>query len=195
MCGRYTTCTEEEILEIKNIIKDISIKLSEEDKKYLGKEVSPTIMAPVIDNKKELKLIKWGFEKWDQKGVIFNARSDKLETSQFYLYNYKNGRCLIPLTNYYEWEKVGLKKEKYEIKPDKVLFMAGLIKKEKDGSDSYTIITKDANDDIKFIHPRMPIFVSNEKAENWLNGNLSIKELEKDFQVMNYHKSNQEVKN
>ena len=76
MCGRFTIFTEDELEEIREIIQDVSVLLSKEDMTVLGKDAYPSSKIPVITKEKHLKLMQWGFEKWDDdKKVIFNARA------------------------------------------------------------------------------------------------------------------------
>lgn len=175
MCGRYTTNTEEELIEIRDILNDIAIRITNDERELLNKEVTPGSKAPIITKEKELKILKWGFVKWDNKGVIFNARSETVEESNYFNKYLKNGRCVVPASNYFEWERKEKAKIKYEIcESDKdIIYFAGIIKKEVDGSESYTILTKKANEDIEFIHERMPLLLKPEEIEKWLDGELS----------------------
>lgn len=179
MCGRYKTNTEQEIIEIRDILKEISIKLTSEDIKYLDKETTPGSKAPVITNKHELKIIDWGFTKWDNKGLIFNAKSETVKTSNYFKQDFEYGKCIIPASSYFEWQKLDEKtKQKYEfkLKENKILFIAGFTKIESDGKETYTIITKSAQKNISFIHDRMPLLLTKEEAINWLN-NTSIEDI------------------
>ncbi|MDD3171018.1 MAG: SOS response-associated peptidase family protein [Bacilli bacterium] len=191
MCGRYTTNTEEEIIEIREIVKDISIKISQEQMDLLGREVYPTCLAPVITNNKELKILKWGFEKWDGKGVIFNARSEGMEESKYFSYSLKNNRCLVPAKFYFEWERINNKPhDKYQIgvSLNEVIFMAGIIKKNSHGEDEYSIITKTADENINFIHNRMPVIIDESYVEDWLDGNISLNNLQDRSVAVSYEK-------
>ncbi len=173
MCGRYKANTEEEVLEIKEILHEISIRINEEEKKYFGKDVYPLNLAPIIDKNKNYRICKWGFTKWDGSQIIFNARSESVNTSAFFKEHFKSNRCLVPAKCYYEWEKKANSKFKYAIHDDKIMFLAGIIKEEKDG-DVYTILTKDADPNIKFIHERMPLIIAYDKANEYLEGKYDI---------------------
>ena len=82
MCGRYTPLTEDEIVEVRSIIRDIAIRLAKdefESYEVTNIEIAPTNLAPVItSNGKELAFEHacFGFEKWGGKGVIINARAE-----------------------------------------------------------------------------------------------------------------------
>ncbi len=197
MCGRYTTNTEDEILEIRDIVEDIKIKISQEELQFLGKEVFPSCMAPVITKSKELCILKWGFKKWDGKGLIFNARSEGLEQSKYFGPHIKENRCLVPAKFYFEWEKEeGKVIDKYQIKDaDKdIILMAGMIKKNEEGQEEYTIITKAAEEKLNFIHDRMPVIVDYKKAISWLDGTINVEEIIKNTITMDYQVSEKKVR-
>lgn len=188
MCGRYTTNTEDELIEIRDILNDIAIKITNEEGIYLNKEVTPGSLAPVITKEKELKILKWGFIKWDNKGLIFNARSESIMSSKYFSPYIKNNRCVIPASNYFEWEHVDKVKKKYEIHDvnKNVIFFAGIIKIEDDSTESYTILTKEANENIEFIHNRMPVILEASEVDDWLNGLLQPNEIKSNLIDLDY---------
>ncbi len=189
MCGRYTTNTEDEILEIRDIVEDIKIKISQEEYQFLGKEVYPSCLAPVITKSKELRILKWGFKKWDNKGLVFNARSEGIENSKYFSPYVKENRCLIPAKSYFEWEKeAGKVIDKYQIKDanSDMILMAGLVKKNEEGQEEYTIITKAAEEELSFIHDRMPVIVDYDKAMSWLDGRINVDDIIKNTIIMEY---------
>lgn len=178
MCGRYTVNTEDEIIEMREIIKEISLRLSFENAAeytFFGGEAYPSCIAPVITPNDGIKLLKWGFEKWDGKGVIFNARSETLMTSRLFSPHLAKGRCIIPAGAYFEWQRVnGKPTDKFRIgSPDRgPIFMAGLLKQRPDKQTEYVVITRPAAENIRFIHDRMPLIFGKEQVADWLTGSF-----------------------
>jgi len=182
MCGRYSVLTESEIVEIREIIQDLSLRLAHDDfTEYVkkGDEVSPTNHAPVIIGQGHgivsFQDLRWGFKKWDGKGSpIINARVETLATKNMFAPLLKAGRCVIPTGEYYEWKTTGRDKVKHFIKDREgnLLFMAGLYRETEDGRE-FVIITKDAQADIGEIHDRMPVILRTDQIEDWLSGKLS----------------------
>ena len=130
MCGRYVSNDEEEMLQIIRTNKLLYDELLLDNIQY-NKEVFPSQNAPIITQERKLITSKWGFEKWDGKGIIINARSETLATSRFFSPHLNNGRCIIPAKAYFEWLKVEKGKSvKYQFKPKEMdyLYIAGLIK-------------------------------------------------------------------
>ena len=175
MCGRYAINTEDEIIEIREILKEISKRITEDKfKNYdkFGSDAYPGVTAPIITPDNKLTKGIWGFEKWDGKGIIFNARSEGLIASRFFSKHISDGRCIVPAKSYYEWYKSDIdKKIKYSIydSANKPLYMAGLMKNDSAGNISYVVITKAANDNIKFIHDRMPLLLTENEAVSWIS--------------------------
>ncbi|MCL2638893.1 MAG: SOS response-associated peptidase [Oscillospiraceae bacterium] len=175
MCGRYIANSEDEIMEIREILKQISIRLVETGGQCPPlQEIFPTHEVMLITAAFELVRGKFGLEKWDKKGVIINARSENYENN--YFRQFAKNRCLIPAHGYFEWQKNEDKtKIKYAIKSREKhgIFMAGIYNK----NNEFAVITKPAELEISAIHPRMPLIIPSAQAEAWLNGQARVMEL------------------
>ena len=189
MCGRYSCLTEEEIIQIRSIIQDISLQLVRDD---IGEhythtvDIRPTNKAPVITKDDEgiaFENAKFGFKKWDGKGVIINARAETIQTKSMFSRLLTIGRCVVPANEYYEWQdksddsakkRKKSKKVKHFVKDKEgnLLFFAGLYQEGDDGRE-FVIITKDAVGEVVNIHDRMPVILRTDQIELWLNGTLT----------------------
>lgn len=170
MCGRYQSNNEDEMLEIIRINSLLYDELMLNEMKY-DKEIYPSNVVPIITQDRKLVLSKWGFDKWDGKGIIINARSETLASSRFFSPHLKEGRCIIPAKGYFEWLKQANGPSiKYMFNSTELnyMYLAGLVKRINDKESTFTIITKEANPDINFIHDRMPLIFDQEKMEKWL---------------------------
>jgi putative SOS response-associated peptidase YedK len=193
MCGRYYI--DIDMKEIKRIIEEAEKNIYDESR--IG-EIFPSNIAPIyIQDEQAMKpiLAKWGFPKWDNKGLIINARAETLEEKFLFKNLLKTNRCTVPASAYFEWKEKGSgskSKDKYIIKrPDKLMYFAGLydiVPKQKQEQLSlfdtsefdiyYTIITKKADTSVSHIHDRMPIIFEQNEIDDWLNGK-SINEIVK----------------
>lgn len=191
MCGRYSALTEDEIIEIREILKKLSLHIVRDEFLEYNEEngeICPTDFAPVIvKNEKGIyfEKLKWGFKKWDDSGVIINARCETIKIRSTFSNLIKSSRCIVPTTGFFEWEKLKKGKKKHFIKDkkDNILFMAGLYRDTTDGRE-FVIITKKAFNEMENIHDRMPVILKEEQIEAWLSGKLSAEDLEKlDFDV------------
>jgi putative SOS response-associated peptidase YedK len=99
MCGRYEAGQKQKIAEAFHV----SVML---DDIYFGAglECAPGSVQPVIymkDGERQIGEMWWGFKLPDR--LVFNARSDKLTTSDFW--NAKIGnRCIVPASSMLEWQ-------------------------------------------------------------------------------------------
>ncbi len=181
MCGRYYIDIDND--ELKRILHEAQKNIYENYKKG---EIFPTNIAPIYiedNNKMKPILAKWGFPKWDGKGVIINARAESINEKQMFKNLVSSNRCIVPASYYFEWKKEEHGKDKYKINnPNSNVYMAGLynVVTNKDNKQLsmfesnmdifYTIITRNANDSVSHIHNRMPLIFNRDEMQEWLTG-------------------------
>lgn len=176
MCGRFYVDKEIPVEELKHIIDEVNRKLQskpeyEQLKMPLG-EIFPTNIVPVIaPNKEHIATpypMQWGFSKFDGKGQIINARSESALEKPMFRKPMLERRCLIPATNYFEWEKQGTKKIKHALRDpiSQIIYMAGIYRYEADKPlPVFVILTRDAVPGIRYIHDRMPVILPKDACE------------------------------
>jgi len=178
MCGRFYTDFDDE--QYREMLALLYLK-SERDAGLLmlkNGEVFPTDTVAALDAAGP-RAMRWGFARFDGKGKVINARSETaLEKNMFRAPMMTNpgllqtGRCLIPASGYFEWETREKQKIKYKLRPAKEGFFtfAGLYRSEV-GQDTpvFVILTAPASGGISFIHDRMPLILTPEQREAWLN--------------------------
>lgn len=104
-----------------------------------------------------------------------NARAESLPDKPLFRGLLGSNRCIVPANGFYEWKKTGAGKEPYFIHlNDKALFgFAGLYDSWQDSAGrtrmTYTIITTEANDLVRPVHPRMPVVLRREHERRWLS--------------------------
>ena len=191
MCGRYYIDIDNN--EFKKIIDEAQKNIYEN---YRIGEIFPTNIAPIYiedENKMKPILAKWGFPKWDGKGVIINARAESIADKQMFKKLLSSKRCIVPASYYFEWKKEDQRRDKYKINnPNSNIYMAGLFdiitnKENKQLSlfESnmdifFTIITRNANESISHIHDRMPLIFNKDEMQDWINGQNINKLIESD---------------
>ncbi len=166
MCGRYNFIIEqsEEIQEIQE-----QLNASFQGKKARLGEIFPTDPVPILvgaGGRISPVLGTWGFPRFDQKGVIINARAETAFEKKIFRDSLLNRRCIIPSTGFYEWDD---KKKKYLLRMEgtNALYMAGLYMNY--GNElRYVILTTDANESVKEIHNRMPLVIPKEEITAWI---------------------------
>ncbi len=180
MCGRYYFDIDDK--ELKEITNAAQKNLSDE---FKTGEIFPsdkTLVITMQENKANPIIAKWGFPKWNDKGVIINARAETLSEKVMFKNLVKYNRCIVPASGFYEWDKSAHKNKYYFKNPDSVLYMAGLYNAYNSKSEqislfdtnkeqlSYVIITKNANEYMSGIHERMPLIFTKSEVERWLKG-------------------------
>lgn len=170
MCGRYTLFDDQDNFEIMNILNELNRKYPDNNMKT--GEIFPTNTAPVLLNNNHMlapELSAWGFPGFQGKGVIINARSETAADKKTFRDSLLFRRCIIPTTGFYEWTQ-DKKKEKYLFTlPDSpVLYLAGFYNVFK-GERRFVILTTESNSSVSDIHNRMPVIISPDVKEKWVN--------------------------
>lgn len=151
-------------------------------------EIFPTDFQPIITEEggRRIQMAKWGFTPHYAKRPLINARGETVHEKPTFRRSFLSGRCLVPATAFFEWEEKDGKKIKRKISVEDVSIfsMAGLfedfIDKEGKKFRAYTILTTDANPKMAKIHDRMPVIVSPEDEEKWLDPNqIDVENLKK----------------
>ena len=176
MCGRfYLDVQPDELLD------------------HFGLEVMPALkpryniapsqaVAAILEGAggRELRMLRWGLIPfWAKDEKIgyrtINARAETVDSKPAYRAAFRNRRCLIPATGFYEWQTGPNGKQPYCIHPrQRDLFaFAGLYEHWQDGSgktvDSCTILVTQANPAIAAVHDRMPVILAPENYSVWLD--------------------------
>jgi len=178
MCGRYQLDDD-----MKAIIERYDIdSIFQDSEKKIG-EIFPSNNTPVIVNEegnKTLKVMKWGTRFSFLNHDIINARMESLFVKKLYNSGIISGRCLVPANYFYEWEKTdaGKVKRKIFLPDQKIISFAGMIKRSHDSKtgekvDSFSIITRQASDEVLKIHDRMPAILQAGDETLWLGNALT----------------------
>ncbi|TJX15211.1 SOS response-associated peptidase [Tissierella creatinini] len=171
MCGRYAL--EADIDELIERYKAIVI-----DSNFYGSsEIFPTDKVPIVRqaDKVQIENLKWGFMPSFAKKPLINARAETVDIKTTFKDSFFNRRCIIPATNFFEWEKVDDKKVKrtINIREEKIFSIAGLYSgfydKEGKGFEAFVILTTQANESIANIHNRMPVIIPKDEEYIWLD--------------------------
>ena len=84
---------------------------------------------------------------------------------------FKNSRCLVPITGWYEWkEEEGIKQPYYfSSNSSETLIAAGLYWNRSSGDIESSIITREAVGDLQTVHNRSPLLLNKEKRDLWIS--------------------------
>ena len=100
MCGRFHfNGNDKDIQRILDYLPE-----SEKNVQIKFGDIYPTYYLPIITQEKYPVLSKWGFKRFDGKGVLINARAETVTDKQTFRKSFFDRRCLIPASGFYEWE-------------------------------------------------------------------------------------------
>lgn len=175
MCGRF----------VINIPLSVFIKffgISEVGDVQPRFNVAPTQSVPVIreasDGSRRLSAMRWGLvPAWAKEfgdGLI-NARAETVNEKPSFRQAFRQRRCIIPASGFYEWQKHNGKKIPHYVKMsgDVPMPFAGLWEswRSPEGQvlESCAILTTAANPAIAPIHDRMPVILHPDEFSLWLD--------------------------
>lgn len=186
MCGRYSLSSER-LVELKLLFKAESLLTLE--RRY---NIAPSQLAPIVrvaEGQREMILARWGLiPSWAKDAKVgfanINARAESVATKPAFRGAYKARRCIVPATGFYEWQGVAGQKRKqpHHIRSPQtdVLAMAGLWERwqhEGEVIDSFAIVTTESSGARAAIHDRMPVMLSPEGTETWLDPHATPEQL------------------
>lgn len=152
--------------------------------------IKPTQDIYIIKNE-AIKIASWGLiAPWSKnlndalrsQSQAINARSESVHEKPTFRNAFRQRRCLIPASGYYEWAtELGRYKTKQPVfisrDDEKLLAFAGIfdrwISPEGEIRDSVSIITRDAIGDLAKVHNRMPLFLPRDRWDAWMNPELT----------------------
>lgn len=189
MCGRFVSARKrQELLAEFAVERDLAPADKPADYNVAPTKRIYTVMDRAEEGDKkarELRVVRWGLvPSWakDPSGGsrMINARAETVATKPAFRSAFKRRRCIIPADGYYEWLP-GTPKRPFYIHPTDggILAFAGIYELWRDKSlpdDAEpawlwtgSIITTDATDDLGQIHDRMPMLVTADRWEEWLD--------------------------
>jgi putative SOS response-associated peptidase YedK len=175
MCGRFT---QADIEKLDRALYKLFDAWSFEPR-Y---NIAPTQHAAVIREGKRgrtIEPLRWGLiPSWANDPKIamrtINARAESVADKPAFKDSFRRRRCVIPASGFYEWKKLGSKKQPYFIHPPSGHFaFAGLwdqwFSHTEGPLETFTIITTDANEALADLHDRMPVILGPGDIDSWLD--------------------------
>jgi putative SOS response-associated peptidase YedK len=140
--------------------------------------------------------MRWGlvpsYETVPDHWKMFNARSETLSTSPVFSKHLGTMRCAAPLDGFFEWtddkcKSVKSKQPYYVSRSDgQPLWMAGLFASPRSaktgsgsadpcasGDESFTLITREVDPELAWLHDRMPVILDSQGLQAWLDPKAS----------------------
>lgn len=187
MCGRFNVTTD----PLAQFLMDwVGMPHPGPDNLNLAPTESVHVLR--VNNKGEPQLVPmrwWLTPFWAKelstKYSMFNAKSETAAKSPAFKEPYRKRRCVVPISGFYEWCRENNQKAPYYISAEghNAMLLAGLWDKWRspesgDELYSFTILTTDAHDLMRFMHHRQPVMLSLDEAKLWLDTTVVTAELE-----------------
>ena len=177
MCSRFTLTSKPSLVAKRFGLQEIP----DFPARYI---IAPTQPVAIIrtgyNKKREFALVRWGLiPDWVKDPGAFttliNARAETVLEKPSFRNAMKYRRCLFPVNGFYEWKGSRGHRQPYYIseQDDNPIGLAGIwehwMGAEGSELESAAIITTIPNSDIARIHDRMPVVISPEDYEGWLD--------------------------
>jgi putative SOS response-associated peptidase YedK len=144
--------------------------------------IAPSQDAPILLARPGRALVgaRWGllpkFAREPAAGNRFiNARVETVAKASAFRDSFRERRCVVPATGFFEWRAGPKPRQPYFIHPSegRVLPLAGLwstwVSKHGEAIDSFTIVTTEARGVVRGIHDRMPLVLTRGEIDRWLS--------------------------
>jgi putative SOS response-associated peptidase YedK len=182
MCGRaYETYTEEE-LSIQYLNRR-PLRLGTFQQTY---NLAPTQPSPVVlqrDGERTIEPFRWGLvPSWAKsieaaaKYSMINARGEEIAEKRSYAEPFRQRRCVVPLSGFFEWQRGGPRKRPFAIQRNDrgILSVAGVWERWQPPGQpgplhTFSIVTTRANTLMANIHERMPVILDECDIQLWLD--------------------------
>lgn len=176
MCGRYAvTSAPEAIRALFGYPEQPNFP-----PRYNVAPTQPIAIVRLMDGKRQFALVRWGLlPSWVQDPkdftLVINARGESVMDKPAFSAAMKRRRCLVPADGFYEWKAIGASKQPYYVraKSGTPLAFAGLWETwtgpNGEEMETAAIVTTRANHTLADIHERMPVVVSPDTFNLWLD--------------------------
>ena len=178
MCGRYVLKRE----DLEALLRTMGVT---DVREFVSRyNIAPSTMIPAIrtgrEGTRKAVALQWGLvPHWSKDAKdgarLANARADGVAKKPAFRHAFRNRRCVVPASGFYEWQTIG--KGKYpwyfQLKDGQPFVFAGLWEswRSEDGIELQTcsLITTEPNDVVRPLHDRMPVILRDAAIDTWLD--------------------------
>lgn len=179
MCGRYVLKQK----DLHAVLKKLGLDAPRDfDSRY---NIAPSTRIPAVRtsgsaNQREAAALQWGLvPHWakDAKSgaALANARAEGIAAKPAFRDAFRQRRCVVPASGFYEWQTIGRLKQPwyFQLRDEEPFVFAGLWESwhSADGVELQTcsLITTTPNDVIRPLHDRMPVILRGSVIDRWLD--------------------------
>jgi putative SOS response-associated peptidase YedK len=172
MCGRYELHAHPDVVALQFGL-DGAPEFKQSYNVCPGSEI--LVVRVARDGRRVARHNRWGLvPHWAKDPSIgnklANARGESLTERPAFRDAFRQWRCLVPASGFYEWQTLGRGKLPWYIMPrDAELFALAGITAYWKGMRSVSLITTQANALMRPIHDRMPVLIAPQDYAAWLD--------------------------
>ena len=179
MCGRYSfNITRQRFEQVYEIQAPLEFA-----PRY---NIAPTQQATIIrqtESDAQASMARWGYQQ-PGKSLLINARAETVGELPTFAQSFRQRRCIVPATGWYEWQASSTGKHPHHLyrTDQEPLAFAGIWTPSSNG-DQFAIITQAADAAIREIHDRQPVILNRERWRVWL-ADTPLAELEAELKAI-----------
>jgi putative SOS response-associated peptidase YedK len=162
VCGRFSlTASEEELAEAFGLDQLPPIAPH-----YNIAPTQPVLAVRVVGPARQAALLRWGVD------MPINVRSESVGTRGALREAFRERRCLLPASGFYEWKKGRGASQPFHFRraDGRPFALAGLWNPGIEGAlGSCVVLTTEPNAMVAAVHDRMPVIVAPESYRLWLD--------------------------
>ena len=171
MCGAYGFLGTSGFQKSVNLL--LRYQLDNNIKPEDGWNIRPSMKALIITRNSPNTgvMSTFGYKPpWSESMMLINAKSETVAELPTYKKMFRESRCLVPASYFFEWQKSEGMKQPYciKVKNNNAFSFAGLY-----NDQGFVIITTKPNELMEPIHNRMPVILTEKEEEEWLNHDTS----------------------
>ncbi|WP_367605717.1 SOS response-associated peptidase [Legionella sp. W05-934-2] len=175
MCGRFALYADEQMLKNRYQVTNLPFMSAHFN-------IAPTQTVFCVTNQDGHTILKnmyWGLiPHWSKDkrhaSKMINARAETVEEKPAFRSSFKSRRCIVPMSGFFEWVvEDGQKKPYFITNQENLLSVAAIYDSWHDDNEnqwimSCAVLTTSANSSISTLHKRMPLILSQEDENEWL---------------------------
>jgi len=165
MCGRFVRKGEP-----RRVAQDLGIVAGEENW-TTSYNIAPGSTVPIVradPSGRHMLPAVWGFTS-SGRAPLFNARAETVDSLPSFRDAFRQNRCLVPASGFYEWRPSDRQPFYFERVDGLPLAFTGIWEPLDSNRISCCIITTTPSSDVEAIHDRMPVILSEESWGRWLD--------------------------
>lgn len=179
MCGRYVLKRK----DLEALLERLGVK---DPGEYISRyNIAPSTMIPAVratteGAQREAVALQWGLvPRWSKDAKsgakLANARAEGIASKPAFRDAFKQRRCVVPASGFYEWQTIGRLKQPwfFQMRDESPFVFAGLWERwrSEDGVELHTcaLITTSPNQVVSSFHDRMPVILRDAAVDRWLD--------------------------